>query len=230
MLAFRPLGLLISCVVGALSFAGCSSDEPGSDAEESCTHGTRCTMDDDCGNGMRCNGTSCTRVLCLKRGEACEIDDLCAEGACVDAGASSICWSGSRPEGYGCTESSQCASGLECNGGSGRCATPGAAGIGESCGVDADCASNLCRTCGPPDAWGCVNPGNAGDNCCPSSEVGHGCAAGLLCRRTMGCSLTPSPLTVLSYYQCLSPAAEGEFCCFASDCQSLTCSLERCTL
>jgi hypothetical protein len=114
-LGTRALGVVVwLCLFSRIT--ACSAD-PAADADESCTNGASCVVDDDCADSFRCNGTSCTKILCLKDSEPCDTDDICVSRQCPDTLSRSgrVCWSGPRRVGMWCTSSSPCGGDLICN-------------------------------------------------------------------------------------------------------------------
>ena len=166
-------------LVAGLLAAACASDpDEKSEEAQSCENGAACVLNDDCPGGFRCNGTACTKVLCLKNGERCDTRDVCTSMQCPfhQNEALQVCWSGPRKAGMECDASAPCAGALLCNDDS--CTAPGSVASGQICSSDAACQAGLvCFGIGcvtpPPGATPrgtCEAPRAVGGECCRDAQ------------------------------------------------------------
>ena len=168
------------------------------DPEEDCIAPPPCTTDDDCDDGMLCNGVeTCDATFGCRPGAPPSCDDGigCTSDACDPAGAGGAGACVSAPDASACDDGRVCTGTETCDP-----SAPGADGLGCVAGTALDCDDGVSCTVDGCDegAGGCVNmpdPAPCQDGVfCNGAEVcdpSAGCVAGAppACADSVGCTI-----------------------------------------
>lgn len=168
------LGGTVSVALSAALLSACGGGGDGTPTtSSSCTVGTACVTDTDCGTGTRCSNDQCTKIYCLADGSSCSTNDVCASKTCVltkSLSEPNVCMQpdAPRPEGTECSSQAPCVTGILCNTHDGWCVAPGSITQSQPCSDSAQCITGLVCNCG--QGHNCSAPSGYGALCCSNSD------------------------------------------------------------
>src|SRR6478752_855209 len=208
-----------------------------------CTAGTACHVDADCGASGTCgSGTSATVGNCSTNAASCHSAAVCDSGSCAggtcstsgadchansDCDGGVACGSGTGATAGTCSTSGiSCHSAAVCDGGSctgGTCGT----GTGTTCHKASDCDSGICGATKGVCSRTCSSGPKIGQTCSSSSNCsGFTCGTATACSVDTDCTSSGSVCTGV---KCSAKACGDDLSCAVSkSCSNAKCATVSC--
>ncbi len=176
---------------------------------------SKCTSDDSCGEGQKCDSTGCcVSNKCEDGGDYCEgYGQVCCDGGCADKCTDGSCGEGLKCDERGCCVSNRCEDGGDyCEAGKsccdGNCQQPCTS---TSCDTGYECSNGCCHLGTEKCGSGASKPECSSDGDCSADyECENGCCV-------QGCgSATPCP----NGNECSEGETCSNGCCAGTPCES----------